>query len=354
VDALSSQLRRTVRAESEATDTRPPNGEIPSAMSILYQLADAMASLSNYRCQEAVQKLTSLPRSQLITGYVLAALGRTYMELYDYPLAEDAFNLAMETDPTRLSGCVEHYSTALWQMRKEVQLADLATRVVEIDRRNAAAWCVVGNCFSLQKDHNLALKFFKRATQLEPRFAYAHTLTGHEYASKEDFETAESSYRRAIQIDDRHYTAWYGIGNVHSKRERHGSAETFFRNALRIHPNSSTLVYHLGMALHAQGKRGEALLCLDQAVQLDPRNPVSKFERARVLSAVGRHDEALKQLGELNQELPREATVYYEIGLIHRLRGNNDAAVRYFTIALDLDPKERMYKKALDSQESSK
>lgn len=41
--------------------------------------------------------------------------------------------------------------------------------------------CAIGNCYSLQKDHETALKNFQRAVQLDSRFAYAHTLCGHEY-----------------------------------------------------------------------------------------------------------------------------------------------------------------------------
>ena len=39
----------------------------------------------------------------------------------------------------------------------------------------------MGNCYSLQKDHETALKNFQRAVLLNSRFAYAHTLCGHEY-----------------------------------------------------------------------------------------------------------------------------------------------------------------------------
>lgn len=41
----------------------------------------------------------------------------------------------------------------------------------------------MGNCYSLQKDHETALKNFQRAVHLDSRFAYAHTLSGHEYGS---------------------------------------------------------------------------------------------------------------------------------------------------------------------------
>lgn len=39
----------------------------------------------------------------------------------------------------------------------------------------------MGNCYSLQKDHETALKNFQRAVQLNSKFTYAHTLCGHEY-----------------------------------------------------------------------------------------------------------------------------------------------------------------------------
>ncbi len=43
------------------------------------------------------------------------------------------------------------YSTVLWHLRKEVDLAHLAQEAVALDRRSPYAWLVLGNCFSLQK-----------------------------------------------------------------------------------------------------------------------------------------------------------------------------------------------------------
>jgi tetratricopeptide (TPR) repeat protein len=53
--------------------------------------------------------------------------------------------------------------------------------------------CIVGNCFSKQKEHDQAFKFFQRAIQLAPTMAYAHALCGHEYVIVEDFDKAVSS-----------------------------------------------------------------------------------------------------------------------------------------------------------------
>lgn len=88
--------------------------------------------------------------------------------------------------------------------------------MVEIDKFSPESWCVVGNSFSLRREHETAVKFFERALQLDRSFAYAHTLCGHEYVCNEDLEKAIQSFREAIYHDDRHYNAWYGLGKLPS------------------------------------------------------------------------------------------------------------------------------------------
>ena len=46
---------------------------------------------------------------------------------------------------------MEIYSTALWHLQKEVVLSSLAQELVVIGKKTPQAWCVAGNCFSLQK-----------------------------------------------------------------------------------------------------------------------------------------------------------------------------------------------------------
>ncbi|CAN0482108.1 unnamed protein product, partial [Laminaria digitata] len=43
----------------------------------------------------------------------------------------------------------------------QVELSYLAQKVSEFDRLSPHTWCVVGNCFSLQKEHETALRFFQ-------------------------------------------------------------------------------------------------------------------------------------------------------------------------------------------------
>ena len=65
-------------------------------------------------------------------------------------------------DPARVAG-LELLSTALWHLKDEVELCYLARAAVAEDPRSPEAWCASGNCLSLQKEHDGAIRCFHRA-----------------------------------------------------------------------------------------------------------------------------------------------------------------------------------------------
>ncbi|ESW34167.1 hypothetical protein PHAVU_001G130400 [Phaseolus vulgaris] len=106
----------------------------------------------------------------LMLGY-FKQVGKVYFELVDYLEVDQAFSLPRQIMPYSLEG-MDVYSTLLY-------LPGSGTG--STNRLTPQSWCAMGNCYSLQKDHETALKNFQRVVQLNPRFAYAHTLCGHEY-----------------------------------------------------------------------------------------------------------------------------------------------------------------------------
>lgn len=134
--------------------------------------ARGVQALSQYRCHEAIDVFSSLPAAHLNSGWAQCQIGRAYFELTNYKAADAAFRMARRIEPHRVQG-MEIYSTVLWHMRQETPLSYLGHEVVATNRNSPEAWCIVGNCFSLQKEHDAAVKFFERAIQVDPTFAYA-------------------------------------------------------------------------------------------------------------------------------------------------------------------------------------
>ncbi|KAL4222093.1 anaphase-promoting complex subunit cdc27 [Mactra antiquata] len=307
-------------------------------LSLLQSLGHAYQALSEYSCRKAIDLFTSLPPHQMNTGWVLSQIGRAHFELQEYQEAEKNFKKILENEPYCIEG-MEIYSTTLWHLQKEVELSSLAQKLGEIDLCSPEACCATGNCFSLQREHETAIKFFNRAIQVNNFFAYAYTLLGHEFVYTEELDNAMACFRSAIKVSPRHYNAWYGVGLIYLKQEKFCLAEINFRKALKINPQSSALLCHIGVVLHAQQKSDLALSTLDTAIATDPKNPLCKFHKATILFAKQKHKEALEELEELKRIIPKESLIYFLLGRVHKKLGNTDLALTNFSWAMDLDPK---------------
>ncbi|XXQ34798.1 Cdc23 domain-containing protein [Plasmodiophora brassicae] len=348
----------TARVAPGETPDRPldmsePFATATSLPQVVANATEGYRLLCAYQCQEAIDTFMRLPECHFNTSWVLAQVGRAYFELNKYQKSIDMFEAACRVDPCLTSG-LEVYSTALWQLKREVQLSFLAQRAVECDRLSPSAWLAVGNCFSLQKEHDTALKFFQRAIQLDPSCAYAYTLSAHEYIANEDFDKAVAGFRNAIRIDEQHYNAWYGLGAIYYRQEKFDVAAYHFRRAIKINPRNSVLECYLGMVLHANKQYDEALHHLQRSCDLEPANLLPRFQKANVFFSMEDYDAAMEELQYLADVAPREASVHFLMGKISKKRGQLGGALMHFLTCLDLDPKDRnLVKSAIDKLHSS-
>ncbi|RHY77466.1 hypothetical protein DYB30_007070 [Aphanomyces astaci] len=231
------------------------------------------------------------------------ALSRTITEQGASHQAAMAFERMRALSPDRLDG-VSIYSTTLWHLKKEVDLSYLAQQVTS-HKTSPEAWCVAGNCFSLQKEHDVALDFFTR------------------YVSNEDFDKAVACFRQALRVDPRHYNAWCGLGTIYFKQEKLAVADYHFGRAVAINPHSSLLHCFRGVVLHALTKDDDALAALDTALALNATNLVARYHKADIFVAHGRLDEvqmyrlALVELHRVEAAAPKDYTVHFTLGSVY-------------------------------------
>lgn len=227
-------------------DTTRDHEALQWLLDLLLKLGTGYFQLSRYQCQAALNTFASIPSQQRETPWVLAQIGRAYFERLSYVEAEEVFLRIKKIAPSRMED-MEIFSTVLWHLKHEVDLAHLSHELIEMDRLSPQAWCAIGNSFSLQREHDQAVRCFKRATQLDPKFAYAFTLQGHEHVANEEFDKALLAYRSAISADHRHYNGWYGLGKVYEKMGKFDIAESHFRSAALINPTNAVLIVCIGV-----------------------------------------------------------------------------------------------------------
>jgi len=310
--------------------------DVSSTMSLLNAYAIPYKFFAQYKGKEAIEHFEKLSPRHYQSGWVSTHVGRSHFEMAQYEDAEAAFERIQQSEPYRLDG-LEIYSTILWHLKKDKKLSYLAQHMSEIDKMAPQTLCAIGNCFSQQKDHETALKFFERATKVNNLFTYAYTLAGHEHFANDDLEGALQCYRHAIRIDDRHYNAWYGIGTVYFRQEKYQLAMYHFSKAIKINSKSSVLFCYAGMAEAACGHHENAIQMFSCAIRIHPQNPMPKFKKANALMALQKYDEALIELRDLKQMVPKESQIYFTCGKIYAAKKQKEQALCEFTIALDLE-----------------
>lgn len=290
----------------------------------LFQTFGESLRLSHLFHSAASQRTVSLlPPHHLESHWAYQLRGRNHFEAHEWMAAIDAFQSARQCLPGRenLAG-VDLLSTALWHRGDSRALSCLSHEVFALDCSSALSWIVVGNCFSLSKEPDLALKFFRRAIQLSPLSPMAYTLSAHEYVSNEEFDRAIQGYRLAIAHDARCYTAWFGLGSLYLRQEKFECALVHFREAASIHPTSSIIAAYVGLALHSISRFDDALTQFHRASSLDPHNPLPQYHAASTLLCMGRHADALDVLTKLSEVVPREANVHMMMGKIMKKMGD--------------------------------
>ena len=284
-------------------------------MKILRDIGYGVVNLYQYECKKALEYFEDIPLAHYRSSYVLSCIGKALFEVHNYHKAEQIYLQLRQLHPYHLEG-LEYYSTVLWHLQKEIQLSSLAQELIEYDKLSPETWCVVGNCFSLHKEHDAAIKFFQRATQINSNFVYAYNLLGHEYFLIEEMEKGLSCFRKAIFLDPRHYNAWYGISMIHLKQEKFYLAEKYLNKALIINPYSSTLMCHIAVVFHSMKKSDKALEILERALEIEPKNFLCKFHRASILFSMGKYELALRDFERLRRQIPKESLIYYMISKV--------------------------------------
>lgn len=146
------------------------------------------------------------------------------------------------------------------------------------------------------------------------------------------------------RIDERlpgKYFVKFYLGSVSLSRGDPRAASVYFEEALGLGPNPQDIpsIYsYLGVALKDLERYREAIAVLEKAMALDP-------DRTDIHNLMGfchfklkEHAKAIECFKRVLQINPASAIDYANIASNYRDMGNRDEAIRYYRMALELDP----------------
>ncbi|CAI4222443.1 unnamed protein product [Auanema sp. JU1783] len=313
----------------------PLTRDVYDSLKVLAAIEEAVCT---YKWTEAGNLLGSLPNIVKEHAVTLHLCARMKFEQAEYAAARDIIQRQRQKYPHRLEG-TELLSTALWHLQDNYRLSQLAQELCTKARKRPQTWCVAGNCFSLQRQHALAVECMERAILLDPHFAYAYTLLGHELVFQEELDKAAKAFRTALSISPNDYRAWYGLGQVHQRTEQLSLAQNSMAQALKINPNSRAILCTLAQVEQALNRPAKAMELLNTALELNPNDVACRYNRARLLYETKQYDKCVEELNELKGLSPDEAYIFHLLGKVHRRLGNTHLALLNYSWATEMDPR---------------
>ncbi|SPO04911.1 related to Protein bimA [Cephalotrichum gorgonifer] len=325
--------------------------KLQALMNLLHKLGSAYYHLSQFQPQVCIEALSSLPAEQQATPWVLSKIARAQYEMMSYKEAKATFQLLRRLAPSWLED-LEVYSTVLWHLKDDVELAFLGHELTDDHHLAPQTWCAMGNSFSLQRCHQEAIKCFRRAGQLQPQLAYSYSLLGHEHFEAEEYAEATAAFRKALQVDPRHYSAWVGLGRAQERLGQGDRALQYYRSGEKVNPNNAALLTYIARMLEKMGKHRLALNYLRRGIDLEPSENLAsliRLQTARLFLRLAQPAEALRDLHLVQQMAPDEPSVHFLMGQAFAMSGpsKRGEALKAYTNALSLDPSNETIRDAV-------
>ena len=242
--------------------------------------------------------------------------------------AEQCYRQLLEAEPRHFDAL--HLLGLIARARGDAQLAvGLIERAIEVDDRQAIAWCNLGTAWQDLGASDRAIPAFERAIALDPGYALAHNNRGNALRNLGMFDEALACYDTALRCKPDHADAAMGRGIVLHHLGRHEDALAAYEAGLKLRPDADGWS-NRGSVLYTLGRFDEALQSMERALRLDTRHASAWCNRGMTLQKLERHGEALESYDKALELRPNHAEAWLYRGNLLRLMGSlNEAAASY-------------------------
>jgi O-antigen biosynthesis protein len=282
-------------------------------------------------------------------------LGTIYAEQNQWQEAISAYQKAIAID-SNFASAYRHLAGAFMQIEQPINGAESWFKAFQLE----PAWATaeeqlnLGNMLLKQGKLEKAISCYQQAIQINPQLSQAHHNLGEVLSSQKNWEAAIASYRKAILADPNNAGSANSMGRVLVEQNKYEEALAAYHTAIRINPKYELAHYNLGQVLSHLGKWDEAIAAYRQAIVLQPdlshvqdklANALRQRANRDLQDALGCYRKAIKEnpndLQNYHKALdikPNDAELYVKLANALARQGNNDGAIVFYQMALQMQP----------------
>ncbi|CAM9804153.1 unnamed protein product, partial [Phaeothamnion confervicola] len=248
----------------------------------------------------------------------------------------------LRVDPEH-AGCVPVYVATLAAQGLRGDLYYVAHQLVQARPKSAAAWHAVGSYYHCLERHELAARFFAKATKLEPRFVPAWVAWGNALSAQDESDQALSAYRTAARLFPGTHVPLLHMGMEYQRSNNLALAEHFLHAAQALCRSDPLVHNELGVLSFRQGNWQLAADRFNAALAM--RRRLATWTTTRVnlghcYRKLGRLAEAEREYRSAAMVSPGDAGTHAALGMALHMQGPSrlQEAIEQYHRALALRP----------------
>jgi tetratricopeptide (TPR) repeat protein len=291
-----------------------------------HQLDAAAAQIQQVRVPE-----TQKPEMLRLRAAIEAASG-------NLDAAKRDLNDALALAPHNVNS-LTNYGTLMWKMGQKDAARDAYLKVLELDKNNAQALASLGYLARDAGDTKQAETYFTRAKQAHPANFEPYLALGDLYTAERNFKPAETNYEDAYQRMPTHALIAAGGANAAIEAHNLDLAQRWLDRAKGKMNENPQVMRERERYLTFRNNYEESAKLGYQVLQKLPNDREGVDYLAYDLYYLGRLDEAMALVNKYQPILTKDKDLPLIAGNIHAHNHDPQAAVKDFTLALELDPR---------------
>jgi cellulose synthase operon protein C len=321
----------------------------------------ARIHIRRHDSDKAVQDLNAAIELQPNKVEYLALLGNYYLDIGEFPKAQNLFEKAIGKAPNNVEALVGQ-GRAMWQNGDIVKAKILLEKTSVKAKDDPRPQYLLGRIAEDLDKPDEAMTYYRASSKKSRKYLTARVAIARLFLKQKKLKEALGELTAAAKLNPRSAIVRNGLGEAYLLQGNDRLAKKEFDEALRLDPELASAHFNLGNVQRKMGNLDGAIESYKRVQVLAPRYPDLVYEQAYTLYLKKEYTLALKMYEDAIRSNPKDDRLYVRAGLAAYASGDEQAAVQYFQSATGLNNanteayfqlalvflKQRDFEKALD------